>query len=326
VESPTASPARLKRKRRLGARAAATLLAVLVLAAAGQLFLSWKLRQPVTLPAVEEIHIWPRFFDLRPVDIVTTVRWRKMAMTVTRHQFLVDHTLWQRMHFEDWDRLPADLREAALDRLLARYGRLVSARRQWPAMTAIDWDLVPQPIRAMAFVSMIEHWVDFYDVGGAFGLERQEVRQTLKAIAMSESWFDHRAFGINVDGSVDIGLGGASGFARDTIRRWYDEGRCDFTMTDDDYFDPWLTTRWLAFWFEVMLHEATGDIGLAVRAWNWGISRAAAGAGGDYLARVERRRTRYFEGPSQSPTWRRLSIYRRTEVNAGARQAVPATP
>jgi hypothetical protein len=310
-----------KRYRRLPRLVAATLLAALALATGAHLYVTRTIRQPLPLPQVRHIDIWPRFFDLRPLDVVTTVRWQKVPITVSRHQFLIDQTIWQRMHFEDWDRLPADVRTPALDRLLVRYGHLVSARHAWPTMTAADWDGVPQPIRAMAFVSLIEHWVDYYDVGGSFDLDRRDVRQTVKAIAMSESWFDHRATGANPDGSVDIGLGGASDFARRTIRAWYADGRCDFTMEDADYLDPWLATRWLAFWFEVMLQEADGDIALAIRAWNWGIGRAAAGAGEEYLATIERRRERYFEGPSRSPTWRRLSIFRRFQVSAAPRPA-----
>ena len=40
--------------------------------------------------------------------------------------------------------------------------------------------------------------------------------------------------------------------------------------------------------------------------------RARDGAGEGYLNTVERRRRRYFEGPSDSPTWRVLSRFRGT--------------
>jgi hypothetical protein len=119
-------------------------------------------------------------------------------------------------------------------------------------------------------------------------LDRHEGRQTIKAIAMSEPWFDHRARGVNADGSVDIGLGGSSDFARRTIRRWYTEGRSDFSLVDEEYFNPWLASRSLAFWFDVVLHEGNGDLGLA--PYNGGIGRAMAGAVDAYLAGVERRR------------------------------------
>jgi hypothetical protein len=180
-------------------------------------------------------------------------------------------------------------------------------------MSAYDWDAIPQPIRAMATVGMIEYWMSRYDVGAAFGLDRGAVLRTVKAIAMSESWFEHRAIYVNRDGATDIGLGGASEFARRTIRQGYEEGWSDFTLTDDDYFNPWLASRWLAFWFDLMLREANGDMNLAIRAYNRGIGQARAGAGEEYLSGVERRRRRYFEGPSDSPTWRALSRLRRQQ-------------
>ena len=75
--------------------------------------------------------------------------------------------------------------------------------------------------------------------------------------------------------SSTSGIGGASGFARGTIRRWYDKAWCDFTFTDDDYFNPWLASRWLAFWVDLMLQEANGDMDLVVRVYNWGIGAGA---------------------------------------------------
>jgi hypothetical protein len=264
---------------------------------------------------VEPIDVFAALFDVTPITVVTTANWQKIRVTLPRWQFLRDHTVWRRMHFEDWDRLPAGLRSAGLDQVLDRYGWLTTARDAWTTMTPEDWDSVPQPIRAMAFVTMIEHWVAFYRVGDAFALDPRDVLQTVKAVAMTESWFDHRAEFVNRDGSKDVGLGGASEFARRLIRRWHLQGKCDFTLTDDEYANPWLASRWLAFWFDLMLHEAGGDIDLAIRAYNWGIGRAIAGAGGPYLQIVQRRRHRYFEGPSQSPTWRRLSQYRRQQTS-----------
>jgi hypothetical protein len=302
---------------------AALLLGVVaIVSTAGGLYLYRRVNEPVIPPPVGDLDVFASLFDVRPVTVRTTIAWEKLTETVPRWRFLADRTIWLRMHFEDWDQLPADLRAEGLGRMLDRYGRYAVTPALWTVMTADDWDQVPQPIRAMAFVSMIEHWVQFYAVGEGFDLDQDEVLRTVKAIAMSESWFDHRSFLLNTDGSVDIGIAGASAYARRVIRRWSDSGRIDFSFEDGDYFNPYNATRFLAFWFQAMLEEADGDLPLAIRAYNWGIGRARAGFGAEYLDAVERRRRRYFNGPSGSFTWRLLSQFRRENLPPG----MPALP
>jgi transglycosylase-like protein with SLT domain len=307
-----AGPANISR-RPWRAVVGALLVAVAGLSAAG-MYLQRGLNEPIALPAVLAIDVTAALFDVTPTKVRKTVAWQKVFVTVPRWDFLRDRTIWQQMQFEDWDSLPDDAREAGLERLLDRYGGLALDRHAWRTMTAEDWDDVPQPVRAMAFAGMVEYWVGHYDVGASWGLDRGRTVRTVKAIAMSESWFEHRAFNRNQDGSLDIGIGGASAFARETIRDWYAEGLVDFTMSDEDYYNPWLAARWLAFWFKEMLQEAHGDPVVAIRAYNRGIASALKGAGDDYLEAVRRRRRQYFEGPSRSPTWRALSVYRRQQI------------
>jgi hypothetical protein len=207
-----------------------------------------------------------------------------------RYQFREDATIWRQMHFEDWDRLDTAARHDGLAQLFARYGHLVADVALWQRMSALEWDQVPQPLRAMAIVGMLEYWVQYYDVGHAHGLDPALVLRTAKAIAMSESWFDHRAVYVNADGSTDVGVGGASVFARDALRRLHARGLADFALDDHEYYNPWSASRWLAFWLQLSLDEADGDLSLAIRAYNVGIGGAAQGQGLEYLEAVERRR------------------------------------
>ncbi len=73
---------------------------------------------------------------------MTTAHWQKIPVTAPRWQFLSDHTIWLRMHFEDWDRLSDELRDQGLERLLDRHGHLATDRMAWRTMTAYDWDSV----------------------------------------------------------------------------------------------------------------------------------------------------------------------------------------
>lgn len=269
----------------------------------------------VPLPIVPSVDVVKAFYDTTPITITTTVAWTTTAETVEVHQLLTDWTVWRRMFFRDWDRLPDPLRRTALGAMIDHYRPLLANRTAGAALTAADWDVVPQPIRAMAFVNMIEYWVARDRPGRQFGLDEAEVLRTIKAICMSESWFEHRAVNTNADGSSDVGLPQASDFARRVTSRWTAAGLWDLPMDEDDYFNPWKATRWLVAWFNLMLDEAGGDIELAVRAYNVGRPRAST-AGENYLRIVLSRRRQYFEGPSRSTAWQILSESRRAALAA----------
>src|SRR5688572_31109672 len=55
----------------------------------------------------------------------------------------------------------------ALPILLMRYHELLFTPTRWDAMTAHDWDWVPQPIRTVAYRQMAAYWAGLYDVGSA---------------------------------------------------------------------------------------------------------------------------------------------------------------
>jgi hypothetical protein len=170
-------------------------------------------------------------------------------------------------------------------------------------MSAADWDRVPQPMRTLAFRQMTSYWSGYYNVGEAYGLAPSLVSDTLAAIMMSESWFDHRGFLINGDGSRDVGLAGSSEFARKRLRELHASGLVDAGPDDDSYYDPWVATRFVALWMSLLLNEAGGDLDLAIRAYNRGIANAGDDRGTGYLESVRRRRSVFIQNQNAPPAW-----------------------
>ena len=245
--------------------------------------------------------------DLRPVAITTTTPdWKKVHEVVTVDGLRTDRVLWRRMHFGDWDAIPKAIREPALGALIHAYRPVLADAAQWQQMSAADWDKVPQPIRAMAYLRMVWYWAIAEDVGAEFGLEPRRVAHTIAAIVMAESWFEHRAVNENQWGNRDLGLAQCSDHCRTELASMAADGQISFSLSDADYFNPWIATRVATVWFNRELRAAGGDVDLALRAYHRGLDQANDALGDGYHARVTRLRRTYITAQLQSPTWRLL--------------------
>ena len=263
------------------------------------------------VPSGPSMDAW---LDRTPTSITVSLGWQRLRFVVPAWRLLSDPTLWLRMRLEDWNNAPPLLRHAGLSEMFSRYGHVLQGPTAWEPMTALDWDEVPHPVRAVAALRMIRWRVAVTAPDGAFGVAAAEIAETLSAILMVESWFEHRAVNVNPRGDRDLGLAQASEFCRSRLEALYERGCIQQAFTEQDYFDPWRATGVATIWFLLMLDEAEGDLGLAVRAYHRGIAAARAGAGQAYFEQVEKRKQWFRYTTSRS--WR-IAMERLREFDPG---------
>jgi hypothetical protein len=297
---PVVVALRLPKRWRQGCWAAAVVATLMTPVAAADYWLRATTFESVPSPPV----LLSGLFD-EPVPIALTVSaaGQHAPWIATEEEVRHNVELWKRMHLEDWNGVRPPLRAASLDNMLRRYADILNNPAAWDRMNAFDWDAVPQPIRTVAYRRMVAYWSGFYDVGAAFNLPSGAIAETLAAIVMSESWFDHRARSVNRDGSWDVGLGQASLFARERLRELHARGRVDAALSEEDYTNPWMATRFVALWMSLMLEESNGDLERAVRAYNRGTADAPDRLGAAYFATVQQRLARYIRNVDASPSW-----------------------
>jgi hypothetical protein len=280
-------------------------LGVALLAGGGWLGLcavadSWSV-VPLTPPAIELDRL---FIEQTPTRITVSVGWQHLPLTVPAWRLRSDRTLWLQMGFEDWDTVPPRLRRAGLAATFRSYAERLAGPTVWRSMTAADWDLVPPPVRTVAILRMIDTWVE-RTASPEFGpAVRARLSNTIAAVVMVESWFNHRAVNVNPAGDRDLGLAQASVWCRKRLDGLDRQGVIGVRLTDADYFNPWTATYVATVWFLRMLDEADGDLDLAIRAYHRGIANARLGAGRAYLRQVLAKRWRFIENADAPPTWR----------------------
>jgi hypothetical protein len=259
----------------------------------------------VPTPAVVELDVIASLIDATPVAITTTLGWQKVPEVVSRYALMNHRPVWRRMHFDDWDRVPAAIREDAMAAMIHTYTNVLTGPQQWTRMSTYDWDAVPQPVRAIAYLRMIWYWAEEERVGASFGWRARDLAPTIGAIVMAESWFEHRAVNENAWGR-DLGLAQCSDHCRRTLRTLAAAGKVPFLLEDDQYFNPWFATRVAVVWFEHELVRAGGDVDMAIRAYHRGIDNAWDAKGDAYHAGVVDKRTRYILNQGAPHSWRFL--------------------
>jgi hypothetical protein len=302
--------------RRLVRGAAASLgaIALVALVAAG-LRLHHFVTEAAPRPAVAGAPaVLDTLMDRTPVRITTTVGWQKVPQVVTTHALLHDATVWRRMHFDDWDRLPRPLAERAMEAMIGRHAYALDGPARWAAMSTFDWDAVPQPVRAIAYLRMVWHWTEAERVGEEYGWRPRDLAPTIAAIVMAESWFEHRAVNENPWGNRDLGLAQCSDHCRETLAAMGAAGTVPFALEEAQYFNPWFATRVATVWFQHELRRSDGDIDRAIRAYHRGQTQALDQKGDVYLAGVVDKRARYILNTGAPPSWQHLVREGREQV------------
>jgi hypothetical protein len=288
-----------------------TLAASTVVAAVALIVVALRVHHFVTEAAPRPVvgegpAILDTLIDRTPVRISTTVLWQKVPQVVTMHALLHDATVWRRMHFDDWDRLPRPLAEQAMQAMIGRHAYALDGPGRWSGMSTHDWDAVPQPVRAIAYLRMVWYWSEVERVGEEYGWRPRDLAPTIAAIVMAESWFEHRAVNENQWGNRDLGLAQCSDHCRRTLADLARKGEVPFALEEEQYFNPWFATRVATVWFHRELRRAGGDIDLAIRAYHRGLDQALDARGDAYLAGVHDKRARYVLNANAPPSWQFL--------------------
>jgi hypothetical protein len=155
---------------------------------------SWLQQYPaVSSPTVAPIDVHTTLVDSTPLTVTVPAGGEAVAWRTTAGDLRRNRSLWRAMHLANWNGVPEPLRVEGLDNMFVAYRAVLWQPGTWDKMDVHDWDRIPQPMRTVTYRQMVAFWSGYYGVGQRYGLSPRLMTDTLAAVVMSESWFNHRA-------------------------------------------------------------------------------------------------------------------------------------
>lgn len=198
------------------------------------------------------------------------------SIDVTVSKLLNNAKYWRIIGPSGWDALPKEIRDESLKRQFESYGYALDST-VWNEMNLNDWNKLPKIVRMTSFLKIAEKIAEEYDLQKYS--KQPGVIEKFQSILIQESYLNHRSVRRenktvkpkkNNYTNTDIGVGQNSDWSRNRLRKTNEFKN----IKDENFFNPLISISAAAYEFRDRLKEANGNLELAIKAYNAGISAA----------------------------------------------------
>jgi len=203
-------------------------------------------------------------FSIPKYDFVDYKKNLKDTANYFTYQLLYNETVWKDMFWKEWDALPLNIMQRAVDKQFADYSIYLHPS-QWKSMNSEEWDDVPGVIKLGAFLKMIEIESIETKLTDYFLGSELSAKQVMAGIILTESFMFRNAVW-----NDDKGLTQISPYAKNKLKNYPDFKH----LKKIDLFNPYVAIKAGTKWFKNALEDANGNLDIAISAYNTGINSA----------------------------------------------------